>query len=48
MDALRILEILIPSCTRLIAIETLEEDRVEQALVGWLQDREAPVFLVAA
>ncbi|HEX9124903.1 MAG TPA: hypothetical protein VF948_00780 [Methylomirabilota bacterium] len=32
MDALRTLEILITSRTPIIAIETLEEDRVEQAL----------------
>ena len=32
MDALRTLEILITSRTPLIAIETLEEERVEQAL----------------
>jgi low affinity Fe/Cu permease len=32
MDALRTLQILISSRTPLIAIETLEEERVEQAL----------------
>ena len=32
MDALRTLEILIASRTPFIAIETLEEERVEQAL----------------
>ena len=36
MDALRTLEILITSRTPLIAIETLEEERVEQAVVAAL------------
>ena len=36
MDALRILEILITSRTPLIAIETLEEERIEQAVVAAL------------
>ena len=39
MDALRTLEILVASRTPLIAIETLEEDRVEQALEQALAGR---------
>ena len=44
MDALRTLEILITSRTPFIAIETLEEDRVEEilALREWAKGRAVP------
>jgi len=45
MDALRTLEILITSCTPLIAIETLEEERVEQALERVAQRLRIPLFV---
>ena len=44
MDALRTLEILITSRTPFIAIETLEEDRVEQALERVAQRLNIPLF----
>jgi len=45
MDALRTLEILITSRTPFIAIETLEEDRVEQALERVAQRLNIPLFV---
>ena len=45
MDALRTLEILITSRTPLIAIETLEEERVEQALERVAQRLRIPLFV---
>jgi SpoVK/Ycf46/Vps4 family AAA+-type ATPase len=45
MDALRTLEILITSRTPFIAIETLEEDRVEQALERVAQRLRIPLFV---
>jgi SpoVK/Ycf46/Vps4 family AAA+-type ATPase len=45
MDALRTLEILITSRTPLIAIETLEEERVEQALERVAQRHRIPLFV---
>lgn len=45
MDALRTLEILISSRTPLIAIETLEEERVEQALERVAQRLRIPLFV---
>ena len=45
MDALRTLEILISSRTPFIAIETLEEDRVEQALERVAQRLRIPLFV---
>ena len=45
MDALRTLEILVTSRTPLIAIETLEEERVEQALERVAQRLRIPLFL---
>jgi SpoVK/Ycf46/Vps4 family AAA+-type ATPase len=45
MDALRTLEILVSSRTPLIAIETLEEDRVEQALERVAQRLRIPLFV---
>ena len=45
MDALRTLEILITSRTPLIAIETLEEERVEQALERVAQGLRIPLFV---
>ena len=47
MDALRTLEILITSRTPFIAIETLEEDRVEQALERVAQRLNIPLFTTA-
>jgi hypothetical protein len=45
MDALRTLQILISSRTPLIAIETLEEERVEQALERVAQRLRIPLFV---
>jgi SpoVK/Ycf46/Vps4 family AAA+-type ATPase len=45
MDALRTLEILITTRTPFIAIETLEEDRVEQALERVAQRLRIPLFV---
>ena len=45
MDALRTLEILITTRTPFIAIETLEEDRVEQALERVAQRLNIPLFV---
>jgi hypothetical protein len=45
MDALRTLQILISSRTPLIAIETREEERVEQALERVAQPRRIPLFV---
>src|ERR1700682_985649 len=45
MDPLRTLEILITSRTPLIAIETLEEERVEQALERVAQRLRIPLFI---
>ncbi|HEX9419971.1 MAG TPA: AAA family ATPase, partial [Methylomirabilota bacterium] len=45
MDALRTLELLITSRTPFIAIETLEEDRVEQALERVAQRLNIPLFV---
>src|SRR5258705_6900195 len=45
MDALRTLEILLSSRTPLIAIETLEEERVEQALERVAQRLRIPLFV---
>ncbi len=45
MDALRTLEILITSRTPLIAIETLEEERVEQVLERVAQRLKIPLFV---
>src|SRR5258705_9255356 len=45
MDALRTLEILITPRTPFIAIETLEEDRVEQALERVAQRLNTPLFV---
>ncbi len=45
MDALRTLQILISSRTPLIAIETLEEERVEQVLERVAQRLRIPLFV---
>jgi hypothetical protein len=45
MDALRTLQILISSRTPLMAIETLEEERVEQALERVAQRLRIPLFV---
>ena len=45
MDPLRTLEILITSRTPLIAIETLEEERVEQVLERVAQRLRIPLFI---
>src|ERR1700687_4377479 len=45
MDALRTLEILVTSRTPLIAIETLEEERVEQTLERVAQRLKIPLFV---